>query len=57
MLETELNELKNICKQTRVNILKMVHNAASGHIGGAFSGVELLNILYNKFLNVPTRVG
>lgn len=54
MLETELNELKNICKQTRVNILKMVHNAASGHIGGAFSGVELLNVLYNKFLNVPT---
>lgn len=51
----ELNQLKNVCKQTRVNILKMVHNAASGHIGGAFSGVEILNVLYNKFLNVPTE--
>lgn len=51
----ELNQLKNICKQTRINILKMVHNAQSGHIGGAFSGVELLNTLYNKFLNVPTE--
>ena len=41
MLENELNE--------------MVHNASSGHIGGAFSGVEILNVLYNKFLNVPTE--
>lgn len=51
----ELNRLKEICKNTRVNIVKMVHNAASGHIGGAFSGVEILNVLYNKFLNVPTE--
>lgn len=55
MLENELNELKTICGQTRINILKMVHNASSGHIGGAFSGVEILNVLYNKFLNVPTE--
>ena len=49
----ELSELKKICKQTRINILKMVHNAASGHIGGAFSGVEILNVLYQKSLNIP----
>ena len=45
----ELNRLKEICKNTRVNIVKMVHNASSGHIGGACSGVEILNVLYNKF--------
>ena len=39
--------------ETRINILKMVHNAASGHIGGAFSGVEILNVLFNKSLNIP----
>jgi len=50
----EIEELKKICKQTRINILKMVHNAASGHIGGAFSGVEILNVLYNKSLNIPS---
>ena len=33
----------------------MVHNAASGHIGGAFSGVEILNVLYQKSLNIPTE--
>lgn len=51
--EKEILELKQICNQTRVNILKMVHNAKSGHIGGAFSGVEILNVLYNKSLNIP----
>lgn len=51
----ELLELKKICNQTRKNILKMVHNSKSGHIGGAFSGVEILNVLYNKFLNIPTE--
>ena len=52
--ENEVTELKKLCKQTRINIVKMVHNAASGHIGGALSGVEILNVLYNKSLNIPT---
>lgn len=50
--EIEVKELESICKQTRINILKMVHNASSGHVGGALSGVEILNVLYNKSLNV-----
>lgn len=52
--QTEINELEKICKRTRQNILKMVYNAQSGHIGGALSGVEILNVLYNKSLNIPT---
>ena len=51
----ELNRLEQICKQTRINIIKMVHNAQSGHIGGALSGVEILNVLYNKSLNIPSE--
>ena len=50
----DINELENICKETRKNIIKMVYNAQSGHIGGALSGVEILNVLYNKSLNIPT---
>jgi len=52
--DNEIIKLEQICNQTRINILKMVHNAASGHIGGALSGVEILNVLYNKSLNIPT---
>ena len=51
----EVSDLTKICKQTRINILKMVHNASSGHIGGAFSGVEILNVLYQKSLNIPAN--
>ena len=51
----EISDLTKICKQTRINILKMVHNASSGHIGGAFSGVEILNVLYQKSLNIPAN--
>lgn len=53
--ENEILELEKICNQTRINILKMVHNAKSGHIGGAFSGVEILNVLFNKSLNIPVN--
>ena len=55
LTDNEIKTLKEICNQTRINILKMVHNASSGHIGGAFSGVEILNILYNKSLNIPVE--
>lgn len=55
LTEQDITTLKGICNQTRKNILKMVHNAQSGHIGGAFSGVEILNVLYNKSLNIPAE--
>lgn len=53
MLErTEIQELENICRQTRRNIVKMVNNSKSGHVGGALSAVEILNVLYQKCMNV-----
>lgn len=46
--EVEIKELEALCKESRRNILKMVYNAQSGHIGGAMSSVELLTVLYHK---------
>lgn len=40
--------MENFCNEARQNILKMVYNAQSGHIGGAMSAVEILAVLYNK---------
>ncbi|MBQ8847648.1 MAG: transketolase [Candidatus Gastranaerophilales bacterium] len=31
----------------------MIHNAKSGHPGGAFSCVDILSVLYKKVMNVP----
>ena len=50
--DNEIKNLKSLCKQNRINILKMVYNAQSGHIGGAMSAVELLTVLYHKCMNI-----
>lgn len=39
----------------RCDILKMIHCAKSGHPGGSLSAVEILSVLYNKILFVPTE--
>ena len=39
-------ELANIARRVRRNIIKMVTNANSGHIGGAFSATEIAVSLY-----------
>ena len=51
--EDEIKKLREASKQTRINIIKMVHAAKSGHPGGSLSGADILNVLYNKCLNIP----
>lgn len=51
--ENELNELRKSSAKTRINIIKMVHAAKSGHPGGSLSGADILNVLFNKCLNIP----
>lgn len=53
--ENEVKELKTLAKENRKNVLKMVHNAKSGHIGGALSSADILTVLYHKCINVPTE--
>ena len=53
--ENDVKNLEKLCKENRRNILKMVYNAQSGHIGGAMSSVELLTVLYHKFMNVSIK--
>lgn len=44
-------ELKKEAIEIRKSILNLVYNAKSGHIGGSFSSVEILNTLFKYFLN------
>lgn len=54
LTENEVVELNKICKKHRANIIRMVHNAKSGHIGGALSSTEILTVLYEKCMkNFP----
>lgn len=51
--ESEVNELKKAAQRVRINIIKMVHAAKSGHPGGSLSGADILTVLYKKCLNIP----
>lgn len=43
--------LKNFAQQIRRDVLRMVHNASSGHPGGSFSSIEYLVALYQNIMH------
>ena len=53
--ESEIEELKKYCKQSRRNIIKMVYNAQSGHIGGSLSSVEIMTVLFHKCMKLGPK--
>ena len=44
-------QLKEITKQMRIDIIKMLHNVKTGHPGGSLSAVEILAVLYHNQMN------
>ncbi len=49
MLTTsEIKELQSLSLENRRNIIEMVYNAKSGHIGGSLSACDLLTVLFHK---------
>ena len=52
-MSKSIQELKDFAKQVRIDILKMVYGAKSGHLGGSLSCTDILAVLYNNILNVP----
>jgi len=44
-------ELENLSRETRIHILRMIHDAKSGHPGGSLSGVEIMLSLYFNVMN------
>ena len=52
MKVTDINELQEIAKKARRNILEEVYSAKSGHPGGALSCTDILTVLYFNQMNV-----
>ena len=42
----QIKELQTIATKARMEAVKMVHAAASGHIGGSLSSLDILTELY-----------
>lgn len=47
----EINELQKMAKQIRIEVIKMVHAANSGHPGGPLGLADIYSALYFKILN------
>lgn len=52
--EKEIKELAKLANENRQNVIKMVHNAKSGHIGGSLSSADIMTVLFHKCMkNIP----
>jgi len=55
MNETELNKLKLLSANIRIDVLKMLEKRGYGHLGGSLSIVELLSVLYGKHMHYDPK--
>lgn len=53
--DNEIKEIEKLCKQNRRNIIKMVNNAQSGHIGGSLSSTEIMTVLFHKCMKLAPK--
>ena len=49
---SDINELRNIANNIRIDIIDEVYNAKSGHPGGALSIADILAVLYFNQMNI-----
>lgn len=50
-----MKNLKEFTANVRMDVLKMIHSAKSGHPGGCLSCVDIISVLYSKILNVSPK--
>lgn len=54
---SDINELDTIARKLRIDILKMLHKAGSGHTGGSLSAIDILTALYFCKMNHSPGMG
>ncbi len=50
-----LENLENITKRIRCNVVKMAHRSNASHTGSALSIVDILAVLYFQVLNLSQK--
>jgi transketolase len=56
MTDDEIRELRTVAAQMRVNILRMIQAAGSGHPGGSLSAIDIVAYLYFRHMRIePAR--
>ena len=52
LTDKEVKELEKLARDNRRNVVKMVYNAKSGHIGGSLSAADIMTVLFHKCMNL-----
>lgn len=55
MKNNNIAELKRIANEIRIDIIKQVYNASSGHPGGSLSCADILTVLYFNQMNINAK--
>lgn len=53
--EQRVNELNELCRQFRIDVLQAIHDIQSGHPGGSLSVCEILTLLYQEVMNISPQ--
>lgn len=48
LTSTDIKELQDLALENRRNIIEMVYQAKSGHIGGSLSACDIMTVLFHK---------
>ncbi len=51
MNQEEVLRLQETARLMRINILRMLHRAKSGHTGGSLSAADIITALYFRVMN------
>lgn len=51
-MDEQIRELEQISNECRKTILKMIHHAKNGHVGGSLSEIDILVALYFKIMKI-----
>ena len=52
MDKVELKELELLAAKIRLDVMELLYHRGYGHLGGSLSLVELMAVLYGKYLHV-----
>lgn len=52
MSDVRIRELKRIAAEVRIQVIRTVHHAAAGHIGGPLSAADMLTALYFQVMRI-----
>ncbi|MBD3363335.1 transketolase [Candidatus Dojkabacteria bacterium] len=54
-MNKKIKELKKKSIELKIDVIKMLDKAGSGHVGGAFGMAEIFTLLYNEIANIDPK--